>query len=43
MKNHISADMIDDINSLSNVTAMLDSVKENNGLKDINQAKKYLI
>ena len=41
-KNHISADMIDDINSLSNVTAMLDSVKENNGLKDINQAKSTL-
>ena len=41
-KNHISADMIDDINSLSKVTAMLDSVKENNGLKDINQAKSTL-
>ena len=41
-KNHMSADMIDDINSLSNVTAMLDSVKENNGLKDINQAKSTL-
>lgn len=41
-KNHISADMIDDVNSLSNVTAMLDSVKSNNGLEDINQAKSAL-
>ena len=41
-KNHISADMIDDVNSLSNVTAMLDSVKSNNGLNDINQAKSAL-
>lgn len=41
-KNHISADMIDDVNSLSNVTAILESVKSNNGLKDINQAKSAL-
>lgn len=41
-KNHISADMIDDVNYLSNVTAMLETVKSNNGLKDINQAKSAL-
>lgn len=43
-KNHISAEMLDDVNSLSNVTKLLKTISEQNGLNDqtVNDAKTML-
>ena len=43
-KNHVSADMIDDVNSLSKVNSLLNEIKDDYGLNDnnIDEAKAFL-